>query len=110
MLNVELRIDAAKGFAGVTFVDAGNIFPNASDLNITDLRPAAGFGVHYKSPIGPVRVELGFNLAPRELVPGVLERGPSCIFRWARPSKSQSTRCSLHDTSHRDAETQRVLF
>ena len=25
--------------------------------------PAAGFGVHYKSPIGPVRVELGFNLA-----------------------------------------------
>ena len=74
VLNVELRIDVAKGFAGVTFVDAGNIFPNASDLDVTDLRPAAGFGVHYKSPIGPIRVELGFNLAPRELVPGVLER------------------------------------
>jgi outer membrane protein insertion porin family len=74
VLNVELRIDVAKGFAGVTFVDAGNIFPNASNLDVTDLRPAAGFGVHYKSPIGPVRVELGFNLAPRELVPGVLER------------------------------------
>jgi outer membrane translocation and assembly module TamA len=39
-----------------------------------DLRPAAGFGLHYNSPVGPVRVELGFNLKPRELVPGVLER------------------------------------
>jgi outer membrane protein assembly factor BamA len=74
IVNAELRIDIAKGFAGVTFVDAGNIFPRASDVSLMDLRPAAGFGVHYKSPIGPIRVELGFNLAPRELVPGVLER------------------------------------
>ena len=74
VLNAELRIDAAKGFAAVTFLDAGNIFPNATDLSFTDLRPAAGFGVHYRSPVGPIRVELGFNLQPRELVPGVLER------------------------------------
>ena len=74
VLNVELRIDAAKGLAGVTFLDAGNIFPNASDLDVTDLRPAAGFGVHYRSPVGPIRVELGFNLAPRVLVPGTREK------------------------------------
>jgi outer membrane protein insertion porin family len=74
VLNAELRIDTVKGFTAVTFVDAGNIFLNASDLSFINLRPAAGFGVLYRSPIGPVRVELGFNLAPRELVPGVLER------------------------------------
>ena len=74
VLNAELRIDTVKGFTAVTFVDAGNIFLNASDLSFTNLRPAAGFGVLYRSPIGPIRVELGFNLAPRELVPGVLER------------------------------------
>jgi outer membrane protein assembly complex protein YaeT len=74
VLNAELRVDTVKNFTAVTFLDAGNIFPKASDLNVTDLRPAAGFGVHYRSPIGPIRVELGFNLAPRELVPGVLER------------------------------------
>jgi len=74
VLNAELRIDLLKGFTGVTFLDAGNIFPLASDVSLTDLRPAAGFGVHYRSPVGPIRVELGFNLAPRELVPGVLER------------------------------------
>lgn len=74
VLNVELRVDTVKGLTGVTFLDAGNIFTNASDLSLTDLRPAAGFGVHYRSPVGPIRVELGFNLQPRELVPGVLER------------------------------------
>ena len=74
IVNAELRVDVARGFAGVTFIDAGNIFPRASDLSLMDLRPAAGFGVHYKSPIGPIRVELGFNLSPRELVPGTLER------------------------------------
>jgi outer membrane protein insertion porin family/translocation and assembly module TamA len=74
VLNAELRVAAVKGFTAVTFLDAGNIFPHASDLSFTDLRPAAGFGLHYKSPVGPIRVELGFNLSPRELVPGVLER------------------------------------
>ena len=74
VLNAELRIDTVKRFTAVTFLDAGNIFLNASDLSLTNLRPAAGFGIHYRSPIGPLRVELGFNLAPRELVPGVLER------------------------------------
>jgi outer membrane translocation and assembly module TamA len=74
VLNAELRVAALKGFTAVTFVDAGNIFPHASDLSFMDLRPAAGFGLHYKSPVGPIRVELGFNLSPRELVPGVLER------------------------------------
>jgi outer membrane protein assembly complex protein YaeT len=74
VVNAELRVAAVKGFTAVTFLDAGNVFPHASDLSFTDLRPAAGFGLHYRSPIGPIRVELGFNLHPRELVPGVLER------------------------------------
>ena len=73
-MNAELRVAAVKGFTGVMFLDAGNIFPHAGDLSLTDLRPAAGFGVHYRSPFGPIRVELGFNLNRRELVPGVLER------------------------------------
>ena len=55
--------------------------PAASDLDFTDLRPAAGFGVRYRSPrIGPVRVDLGFNLDRRELVPGRPER--RCVIHF----------------------------
>jgi outer membrane protein assembly complex protein YaeT len=75
VLNAELRVAVLGALDAVTFVDAGNVFPRASALDLTDLRPAAGFGVHYRSPVGPIRVELGFNLDRQELVPGSLERG-----------------------------------
>jgi outer membrane protein assembly complex protein YaeT len=74
VLNAELRVAVFKGISGVMFVDAGNVFPTASDLSLIDLRPSTGFGVHYRSPIGLIRVELGINLHPQVLVPGTLER------------------------------------
>jgi outer membrane protein insertion porin family len=74
VLNSELRIGVVGPLQATGFVDAGNVFPKASDLDFTDMRPTAGFGVMYRSPVGPIRVDLGFNLEPRELVPGVQER------------------------------------
>ncbi len=75
VLNAELRASLFGALQGVVFIDAGNVFPSASDLAFRDLRGAAGFGFRYKSPVGPVRVDLGFKLDRRELVPGRLERG-----------------------------------
>ncbi len=76
VLNSELRVGMLGPRAEVVgFLDAGNVFQKARDLDLTDLRAAAGFGFRYRSPVGPVRVDLGFNLHRRELVPGQLERG-----------------------------------
>lgn len=74
VLNSELRVNVFGPLQAVGFADAGNVYLRAADIDITDLRPTAGFGVMYRSPVGPVRVDLGFNLDPRELVPGVVER------------------------------------
>ncbi len=75
VLNAELRVSVLGRRAEVVgFLDAGSVFPRATDLNITKLRSAAGFGFRYRSPVGPIRVDLGFNLDRRELVPGQLER------------------------------------
>jgi outer membrane protein assembly complex protein YaeT len=74
VLNSELRVGLFGPLQGVGFVDAGNVFPRVGDLSVTDLRPAAGVGLMYRSPVGPIRVDLGFNLDPRELVPGTRER------------------------------------
>ncbi|HEU4691588.1 MAG TPA: POTRA domain-containing protein [Vicinamibacterales bacterium] len=74
ILNSELRIAVVGPLQATGFVDAGNVFLKASDLDFTDVRPTAGFGVMYRSPVGPIRVDLGFNLNPRELVPGMQER------------------------------------
>jgi outer membrane protein assembly factor BamA len=75
VLNAEIRASVTAALQGVVFVDAGNVYPLASQLSLTRLRPSAGFGVRYRSPVGPIRVDWGFNLNRRELVPGTLERG-----------------------------------
>jgi outer membrane protein insertion porin family len=74
VLNSELRVAVVRAIQAVGFLDAGNVFARATDLNLFDLRGAAGFGFLYGSPIGPVRVDLGFKLDRRELSPGRLER------------------------------------
>jgi outer membrane protein assembly factor BamA len=74
VLNAELRVDIASRLQAVAFMDAGNVFPRASDFDLTDLRTAVGFGVRIRTPFGPIRVDLGFNLDRREFGPGTLER------------------------------------
>jgi outer membrane protein insertion porin family len=75
VLNSELRTHLFGGFQGIGFLDAGNVFPLASDVSFIDLRPAAGFGLAYKSQrIGLARIDLGFNLNPQEFVLGAPER------------------------------------
>ena len=70
ILNAEIRVNFTKNIQGVTFVDGGNVFKNAVDLSLTDLRGAYGLGGRYKSPIGPIRVDVGFKVHPVELSPG----------------------------------------
>ncbi|OFW04311.1 MAG: hypothetical protein A3I61_10060 [Acidobacteria bacterium RIFCSPLOWO2_02_FULL_68_18] len=74
VLNGELRVALVGGLGAVGFLDAGNVFQRATDLDLGKLRAAAGFGFFYRSPIGPIRVDLGFKLDRRELAPGRLER------------------------------------
>jgi outer membrane protein assembly factor BamA len=75
VLNAELRVDVASRLQAVGFLDAGNVFPRVSNLDLTDLRAAIGFGVRIRTPFGPIRVDLGFNIDRRELGSGTRERG-----------------------------------
>lgn len=75
ILNLELRTPHWKGLGMVGFVDAGNVFRQARDIDVGELRVAGGFGLRYRSPIGPLRVDLGFKVNPRTLASGSRERG-----------------------------------
>jgi outer membrane translocation and assembly module TamA len=41
-------------------------------LDFSELRGSLGFGLRYRSPIGPIRVDLGFKMDRREFA-GVVE-------------------------------------
>ena len=73
--NVEMRSRYWKGLGAVGFFDAGNVFERAGDIRAADLRPSAGFGLRYRSPLGPLRFDLGFNLDRQTLPNGARERG-----------------------------------
>jgi outer membrane protein insertion porin family len=62
VLNGELRVPLGGSFGVVGFLDSGNVFKYARQIDLAQLRSAAGVGVRYKSPIGPIRVDLGFKL------------------------------------------------
>lgn len=48
---------------GLTFFDAGNAYNNFHDLG--KLRYTAGLGIRWISPFGPIRLEWGYNIAPK---------------------------------------------
>ena len=74
VLNAELRVPVWKDIGVVGFVDAGNVFNRVGDFDFGEIRPTTGFGFRYKSPIGPIRVDLGFKLDRQTLPDGSFER------------------------------------
>jgi outer membrane protein insertion porin family len=80
ILNGELRVRIWRELGGVVFTDVGNVFRRVSDFDLGALRASAGVGVRYKSPIGPVRFDVGFKLNRRELSPGNIEPGYALHF------------------------------
>lgn len=74
VLNAELRIPVRGVLGAVAFVDGGNVFRTVGAMDFTQLRAAVGFGLRYRSPVGPIRVDLGIKLDRRMLSTGERER------------------------------------
>ena len=62
----------------MAFVDYGNVWERAWDFDLRDLRYAVGPGLRYQTPIGPARIDFGFQLNPIEglLVNGEAQKRP----------------------------------
>jgi translocation and assembly module TamA len=74
--SLEERFAIAGNLGGVVFVDAGNVELRAADTwRLDHLQYAAGLGLRYASPFGPVRLDLAARLPERSggrwLVPTV---------------------------------------
>ena len=63
------------GLRGVVFFDAGNAFTREQGLDLGMVRYSAGAGIRWRSPFGPIRIELA-----RALNPGPDERTSNVHF------------------------------
>ena len=67
--NIELTLPLLSevGLKGVVFFDYGNSF-NATSAAFSDILMSYGGGIRWASPIGPLRLEYGIPINPREVI------------------------------------------
>ncbi len=65
LFNFEITfpiLSALKDLNGVMFYDKGNVFDRRIQVSLAGLQDAIGMGLRYRTPLGPVRLELAWNL------------------------------------------------
>jgi outer membrane protein insertion porin family len=65
LANVEYIVPLPFGLRVAAFFDIGNAYGFGTPFDLTDLRYGPGGGIRWQSPFGPIRVDYGFNIAPR---------------------------------------------
>ena len=64
--GAELRYNVTRAVQLASFLDVGNVYLQARDLELGALRSSAGLGLRYRTPIGPIRLDWGYVLDPQQ--------------------------------------------
>jgi outer membrane protein insertion porin family len=67
IFNAELRFPIWRFIGGAVFIDTGTVTPEIKDLQWNTFKSGAGGGLLIKTPVGPLRMDIGYALQP---VPG----------------------------------------
>ena len=62
--SLEVRRPIWKELNGAVFLDFGQVSKRSFDIPVGDLQFSAGFGVSYATPVGPLRLDVGFPFKP----------------------------------------------
>lgn len=81
VLNLDYRFPISGDFGGTFFFDLGNVWADWRDFDVDQLRPGAGLGLRYASPIGPIRFEMGWKLDRQDFE----ESGPVLFLSFGNP-------------------------
>ncbi|HWB99512.1 MAG TPA: BamA/TamA family outer membrane protein [Bryobacteraceae bacterium] len=105
-----------ENISGVGFYDAGNVYSNVDQISfrshqrelpnherdLTDfdyMVHSVGFGVRYRTPIGPVRIDLGYSLNPPRFF-GFKGTLTDLINAGVNPCETAPAKCVQHGISH----------
>jgi outer membrane protein assembly factor BamA len=62
----EVRIPVRSSFDVGFFLEAGNLWLDRAQFNLSALRYTTGAGLRYQTPVGPLALDFGVNLDPDE--------------------------------------------
>ena len=60
--NFELRFPLIKPISLAWFYDTGNVFARVDSIRLSGFSHTSGLGIRVKTPLGPLRLDYGYNL------------------------------------------------
>jgi outer membrane protein assembly complex protein YaeT len=109
--QTELRFPLiGENIGGVLFHDAGNIYTSLSRFslrqsqrNVEDFAymvHAVGFGIRYRTPVGPFRVDLAYSINSPGFIGFKASSQQDLINAGVNPCQTQPQKCVLQNTGH----------
>jgi outer membrane protein insertion porin family/translocation and assembly module TamA len=64
----ELRATIAGPLSGAVFCDMSDVSPHEGDIRLGHLHLSCGLGAAYDTPVGPIRVDVGYRVQPLQVL------------------------------------------
>ncbi len=82
--SLELRFPILGPLSGTTFCDTSDVSPDRLSVRLDYPHLSCGIGLRYATPIGPVRVDIGYRVpgaqVPKGINPLVVDGDPGTIY------------------------------
>ncbi len=69
--SAELRYDIDGPLSLATFCDASDVSPRTNDIRLRHLHLSCGAGARYDTPVGPVRLDVGYRIPGLQVLGGL---------------------------------------
>ncbi len=66
--SAEVRFDLSGPLGIALFCDTGDVSPNVWDPRFSYLHMSCGAGARYDTPVGPIRLDLGYRVQPLQVI------------------------------------------
>lgn len=76
--SAEVRFKITGPLSAATFCDASDVSPRTTNIRLTHLHLSCGAGGRYDTPVGPVRLDVGYRIPGMQVIGGLTsdEREP----------------------------------
>lgn len=66
--QTEVRADISGPLSATAFCDMGDVSPEQNDIRLSHLHLSCGLGAAYDTPVGPIRVDIGYRIQPLQVL------------------------------------------
>jgi hypothetical protein len=67
-LSNELRFSVAGPFSAAIFCDMSDVSPRQANIRLDHLHLSCGVGARYDTPVGPIRLDIGYRIQPLQVL------------------------------------------